>query len=61
MAGELLGKVTLTALSAGAVIQGINALFNYNILTSFIPDYAKWIYAGIGALGAWTLYGMYKK
>lgn len=59
--GELTGKAVLIALSAVAVNVAVFTQFNYDIIGSLIPQYAKWIYLGAGALGAWTLFTVFRR
>lgn len=56
-----MATVTLTVLSLIAVLKAIEIWANYDLIGNMIPQYAKWVYTGAAALGAWTLYTMYGK
>lgn len=60
MAGEIVGKILMFVLAAVAINQGIVAAANYDIIGALIPQYAKWVYIGAGAIGAWFIYGMFR-
>ncbi len=51
----------ITILAIVALNQGIATFFNYNILASVIPKYAKWVFGGAAAVGGYLLYTMFKK
>lgn len=61
MKGEILGKGIIIILSIAAINWALIELFDLNLITQFLPDYAKWIYIGFGILGGWMLYSMFKK
>lgn len=61
MANELMAKGILVALCVAGVHLGLLGLLNYNMFQQFFPTYVKWIYIGLGAIGGWTLYTIFKR
>lgn len=61
MAGEFLGTFLLVVLSLTAINYGIIVWFNFDVITTYIPQYAKIIVGAGGAIGGWMIYGMFKR
>lgn len=58
---ELFGTAMLVVLAIAGINYGVHELFGYNIITSLLPKYARWIYIGFGLVGAFVLYGVFSK
>lgn len=57
---DLIGNIMLGAVSIGALLLGLKT-FNINLIEQFLPQYSTWIYRGIGAVGGYLLYTMFKR
>lgn len=61
MKGEIFAKAILVILSIAGIHLALVELAQYNIITTFLPQYSKWIYIGFGVTGAYMLYGLFSK
>jgi hypothetical protein len=53
-------KVAIWVALVGAINWGLVGFMNYNLVTSFIPQYASIVYDVIGVAGAYAVYNMFK-
>ena len=61
MKGEFFGKAIVVILAIAGIHLALIELFQYNVITNFIPQYARWVYIGFGLTGVFVFYGLFKK